>query len=145
MDADVIPEYLIMDIQPTLRTITEYLEKGFGRHYLDINELINGILFAICTDTPKEGLEYYIQLIESQLDETDFAINDIVDICEYTDLLGSVMIMEFRRLGFYQLKSFWGYQVHMWLNPATMVLGFGLEFEMDRVPGRLTIYEQKRD
>lgn len=138
-----LPEYLILDIEPAIRIVVDYIEKGFGTTYLDLNSLIDGILHAICTDTPREALETYLEYLESFLIDEDFAVNDTVEIIAKTEYLAEVILSEFRKMGLYNLRSIWGYHLAFWVKPTQFVLAFGLPFEMDVGRFKLRVIREK--
>ena len=134
---DSIPEHLILDLIEAVRPLFDYLDKGFGKRYMEINCLIDGILDCVCNDAPEHSLTDYIALLEIEMAGSDFEVGEVIDLMYDVELLGMLLIKKFQDLGYYNLRGFWGYRIEKWLTPTSLMLGYHLNFEIDDLPERL--------
>lgn len=137
-----VPEYLILDISDALRSLVDYLERDYGNKYLNANDFVNGILQAVCTDSPEDSLSEFLNTTYDTLSDEDFEPGDVFDILTAAEMVGSIIVKQFQMLGFYELKGFWGYQIQTWLNPANIVLGYGLNMEFENFFKRIKVYNK---
>lgn len=135
-----IPEFIILDIKDALKSLLDYIDRDYGNKYLSVNDFVNSILQTVCTDNPEDGLTDFLTIVYDNLIDEDFEPGDIYDILTETELLGSIIIKEFQMLGFYKLQGFWGYQIQTWLGPNNIVLGYGIDFEMENVLKRIKVH-----
>lgn len=121
-----------MDLSATATPMLKYINKGLHKTYMSINEVIDGILSFVCTINPHDDLNTFLRVMEAQLIEYDYEPFEVIEVVEYIEIIGMLIIKEFESAGFYQLDKFWGYKLSMWLSPTTVLLSFGLPFELEQ-------------